>query len=237
MGDGNRGNGSFQPKRDYATDRVPYSVAIGDLNGDAKPDLAIATGDGTVSVLLSRGGSFRARHDYATRRPSESVSIGDLNNDNRPDLVMAEGEFDPWVAVLLNGGKGSFDGELDYATNGDSAAVAIGQLNGDRRPDLAIANGDFPLVSVLLNKPGLCTVQSVRARTLQAAERALARANCRLGTIRYAYSKDVTLPHPPWFVPAIKRGRVISQKPAFGTVHRGGAKVDLVVSRGKRPRR
>jgi FG-GAP-like repeat/PASTA domain len=232
----NRGDGSFRAKRDYATDRVPYSVAIGDLNGDGKPDLATATGDGTVSVLLSRGdGSFQARHDYATRGAPMSVSIGDLNNDGRPDLVMAMGEFRKWVSVLLNRGKGSFETELDYAANkDDTESVAIGDLNGDRKPDLAIASGDFPTVSVLLNKPGLCTVQSVKGRTLQTAKRTIARANCRVGTIRRAYSKDVTLPHPPWFVPAIKKGRVISQRPRFGAVLPGGSKVDLAISLGRK---
>jgi FG-GAP-like repeat/PASTA domain/FG-GAP repeat len=233
----NRGDGSFRAKRDYPTDRVPYSVAIGDLNADGKPDLATGTGDGTVSVLLNRGdGRFRARHDYATRCCAISVSIVDLNNDGRPDLVMAQGEFRNWVSVLPNRGKGSFQTEIDYPTSkDDTESVVIGDLNGDRKPDLAIANGGFPTVSVLLNKPGLCTVQDVKGQRLPTARRTIARANCRVGTIRRAYSKDVTLPHPPWFVPAIKRGRVISQMPKFGAVLPGGGKVNLVVSRGRKP--
>ena len=232
----NKGDGTFRPKHDYASDRVPFSVAIGDLNADGKPDLATATGDGTASVLLGRGdGSFQGRHDYATRSAPVSVSIGDLNSDDRPDLVLADGEFRKSVSVLLNRGKGRFETDLDYPVKeDDTESVAIGDLNGDRKPDLAIANGDFPTVSVLLNKPGLCTVQSVKGRTLQDARRTIARANCRVGTIRRAYSKDVTLPHPPWFVPAIKRGRVISQRPRFGAILRGGGKVSLVVSRGRR---
>ena len=76
---------------------------------------------------------------------------------------------------------------------------------------------------MLLNTPGLCTVQNVRGRTLPIARRTLARANCRVGKIRRAYSKNV------------KKGRVISQKPRFGAVLPGGGKVDLVVSRGRRP--
>ena len=51
----------------------------------------------------------------------------------------------------------------------------------------------------------------------------IARANCRVGKIRRAYSKTV------------RKGRVISQKPGFGAVLPGGGKVDLVVSRGRRP--
>ncbi len=45
---------TFQPKVDYATGLNPYSVAVGDLNGDAKPDLVTANlNDNTVSVLLN----------------------------------------------------------------------------------------------------------------------------------------------------------------------------------------
>ena len=59
--------------------------------------------------------------------------------------------------------------------------------------------------------------------TLPAAKRTIARGNCRVGKIRRAYSKTV------------KKGRVISQKPKFGTVLPGGGKVNLAVSRGTRP--
>ena len=74
----NRGNGSFRAKVDYA--RAPRSVAIGDLNGDGKPDLASAnSGADTVCVLLNKGdGSFQARRDYATDRPR-------LGRDRRPE--------------------------------------------------------------------------------------------------------------------------------------------------------
>jgi beta-lactam-binding protein with PASTA domain len=100
-------------------------------------------------------------------------------------------------------------------------SVAIGDLNGDAKPDLATANDISNTVSVFINTPGLCTVQDVKGQALQAAKRTIARANCRVGKIRRAYSM-------------VKKGRVLSEKPKPGTVLRSGGKVNLVLSRGRR---
>ena len=85
------GDGTFGAKTDFATGPVPVSVAIGDLNGDGKPDLAVANCDSnTVSVLLGNGdGTFGAKTDFATGSGPGSVAIGDLNGDGKPDLAVA----------------------------------------------------------------------------------------------------------------------------------------------------
>ena len=50
----NRGDGSFRARLDYRTGLRPDSVAIGDLNGDGKPDLATANHNASsVSVLIN----------------------------------------------------------------------------------------------------------------------------------------------------------------------------------------
>jgi hypothetical protein len=174
-------------------------------------------------VLLNQGsGALAHQRDYGG---GGSVGIGDLNGDGRPDLATTSGLG---VSVLLNGGDGRFQPRLDYGSGsgGDSAAVAIGELNGDRRLDLAVANttllhNDAPSdLAVLINTPGLCNVQYVKGLALAAAKRTLARLRCRVGKVTRAYSK-------------VKRGRVILQKPKFGAVRPGGAKVDLVISKGR----
>jgi FG-GAP-like repeat len=50
----NKGDGSFGAKRNYRTGWI-YSVAIGDLNGDRRPDLVVGSVWGFPSVLLNRG--------------------------------------------------------------------------------------------------------------------------------------------------------------------------------------
>ena len=154
----NRGDGSFQFRRDYATGGGPVSVAIGDLNGDGKPDLVAATSNANtrVSVLLNKGdGSFDAKRDYGGGLPSRSVAIGDLNGDGSPDLATANAEGNT-ASVLLNRGDGSFEATRDdLVTFPDPFSVAIGDLNGDRKPDLVTANSAKevgPTLSVFLNR-------------------------------------------------------------------------------------
>jgi hypothetical protein len=173
-------------------------------------------------VLANRGdGSFRARRDYETGSGPDSVAIGDLNGDRKPDVATANYDTDT-ISVLVNRGDGSFRARQDHRTGSNNPnSVAIGDLNGDGKPELAIASY-FSIVSVLANTSGLGTVPKVTGKTLPAAERAIARANCRVGTIRRAYSKTV------------KSGRVISQSPKRGRVLPNRGRVNLIVSRGRR---
>jgi predicted NUDIX family NTP pyrophosphohydrolase len=222
----NRGEGIFAVRDDYRTTANPFSVVIGDLNGDARPDLVTAnmnTNGKTVSVLLNTGsGRFGVRRDYRGGNDPYAVALGDLNGDRRPDLATANSDADAkTVSVLLNRGGGRFDAKLDYPAGSDPWAVAIGDLTGDGKADLAAANAYANTVSVLMNTPGLCAVQDVRGMTLGVAKQTITRANCSVGTLRRAYSKTV------------QRGRVISEKPAAGTVLRRGGRVNLVVSRGR----
>ena len=215
---------SFAVARNYPAGREPASVATGDLNGDGKPDLATANNAaGTASVLLNKGdGSFRGSREYRTAFAPYSVAIGDLNGDGKPDLAIANGHPTNSVSVLVNRGNGRFLPNVDYRTGRGSSSVAIGDLNGDGKSDLATANGRANTVSVLINAPGLCTVQNVEGKRLSVAKRVIARANCRVGKTRRANSK------------AVERGRVISQKPRPGTVLPSGGKVELVASKGPR---
>ena len=149
------GNGSFGTKTDYATGSFPYCVAIGDLNRDGKPDLAVANStSNTVSVMLGNGdGTFGTKSDFATGTAPLCVAIGDLDGDGKPDLVVAD-EYMYTVSVLLGTGTGAFGPKTDYGTGINPFSVAIRDLNGDRRPDVVVADYGSNAVAVMINLGG-----------------------------------------------------------------------------------
>ncbi len=153
----NKGNGIFAPKVDYTTGVNPHAIAIGDLNGDGKPDLAVTNmGSNTISVFLNKGnGTFAPKVDYITDRAPDSVAIGDLNGNGKPDIAVTN-IFSNTVSIYLNKGNGTFASKVDYPTGIGPDSVAIGDLNGDGNPDLAVANFGADTVSntvsVFINK-------------------------------------------------------------------------------------
>jgi hypothetical protein len=154
------GDGTFAPEVIHFTgDDGCYSVAIGDLDGDHVPDLAVANGSyyGNVSVMRGLGGGAFAPavHYPAGERPG-SVVIGDLDGDQVPDLAAEASGDSGDVLVLLGLGDGTFAAAMHYGAGRSPSSVAIGDLDGDLAPDLAVANHNTDDVSVLLHQiPGL----------------------------------------------------------------------------------
>jgi hypothetical protein len=226
----NKGNGTFAARVDYAAGADPVSLAIADVTGDRKPDLALShfgsvSRPNFVSVLPNDGrGRFATRRNYTIVEGQGSIAVGDVNGDGRGDVVTVADDTDR-LSVLVNGGGGRMRPALSYPTGPGPQAVAIGDLDGDGRPDLVTANNVSDVsnsVTVLLAKPGRCNVQDVVKLTLAAAKASLARGHCSVGVVRSAYSKTM------------QRGRVVAERPVFGAVLPGGAKVTLVLSRGRR---
>jgi hypothetical protein len=148
---------SFASARGFHTGSGPQSVAIGDLNGDGKPDMVTAnTIASDISVLLGSGdGQFEPATDFLGGTYPYSVAIGDLNGDGKPDLVTAN--FGPSdgsggdVTVLLGDGTGSFGSPTHFAIGAITPlCVAIADLNGDGKLDVVTANLFANNVSVML---------------------------------------------------------------------------------------
>ena len=149
------GNGTFAAKVDYATGHFPYSVTVGDFNGDGKMDLAVANRtSNTVSILIGNGnGTFATKVDYGTGTNPASVTTGDFNGDGVLDLAAVNsynGTGGNTVSVLLGNGNGTFAAKVDYGVGTAPISATTGDFNGDGKLDLAVANYSGYNVSVLL---------------------------------------------------------------------------------------
>jgi hypothetical protein len=146
------GDGTFQPRIDYAVGSLPSSLAVADFNRDGKLDLVVTNAaDSTVSVLLGNGdGTFQPQVGYATALSADwqTVVVGDFNGDGKLDLAVSCFSV---VSVLLGNGDGTFRTHVDSGAGGIS--LAAGDFNGDGKLDLAVTSKSLSgpnLLSILL---------------------------------------------------------------------------------------
>jgi hypothetical protein len=143
----------FHAAVSYDTNSGPAALAIGDFNGDGKPDIVSAdTAADAVSVLLSSTDvAFQPSVDYATGNGPVAVAVGDFNNDGRLDIVTAN-RVAGTVSVLVGNGDGTFADAQDYPVGSGPDAVAVADFNGDGIPDVAVGLAGDSAVAVLLGR-------------------------------------------------------------------------------------
>jgi uncharacterized protein (DUF2141 family) len=153
--------GFFQPAIVLATPgRTPLDVAVGDLNGDGKMDIVVAS-SGANSVLVftqAATGTFNPPVAYAVGGDPQAVTVADLDGNGLADIAVATTANT--ISVLLQTSAGVFAPAADYATGVQPVAIKAADLNGDGKLDLLTANYGAALspgtqgLSVLLQTAG-----------------------------------------------------------------------------------
>jgi len=153
------GNISFATQQTFTVGTAPWYIAAGDLDGDNKPDLAVANyQSNSVSLLrnTSTSGSisFAAKQDLGTGTGPIGVLIADLNGDGKRDLAVTNNgsnSVSVWRNTTTSIGSILFDTRQDFSVGTAPRGISAGDVGGDGLPDLVVTNFGGNTVSVLRN--------------------------------------------------------------------------------------
>ncbi|WP_170064480.1 FG-GAP-like repeat-containing protein, partial [Polaribacter glomeratus] len=160
---GNPGTISFADKIDISVSGQPRNVAIGDIDGDGKLDIAASSHYGSgVSIYLNTSTlgnvSFGNRVDVLSASSSPNgmtywVELSDIDSDGKLDIVYALGRQN-LVGIQKNTsslGVVSFGPEITFGSSNGTYNLAVGDIDGDGKPDIAVTASNLDKVSLLRN--------------------------------------------------------------------------------------
>ena len=128
-------------------DGVAGELAIADLDGDQRLDVAVAAGGSELELLLNRGPDFAAWQRAALPAQTPlSVVATDLNRDGCVDLAVTSfmakrrQEYRTTAQVYWNSAEGFASARSTALPVMGGTTVRAGDINGDGFVDLAFAN-------------------------------------------------------------------------------------------------
>ena len=169
---GNLASGAFASRVEFTTGISPAGFALGDLDGDGKPDLVVAnSSDGTISVLKNTSTpgtiSFNTRVDFTSGSNPQRVAIFDVDGDGKPE-ILAVNSTSYTVRVFINSGpsgvinSSTFSTSIVLPTGENPNGIAVADLDGDGKIDVAVSNYNNATVYVYRNtsNPGVPSFSS-----------------------------------------------------------------------------
>ena len=155
---------SFKPRIDFAADGIQATLAVGDLDGDGKPDVVVGNYyNSNLSIYRNtstRGvvdaSSFAPRVNFIVGKVPHHVVLGDVDGDGKRDIVCINKDSAE-LSVLRNTAtpgvinKDSF-AEVVIKIARDPRAAALQDFNSDGKPDVAVACFNTGTLFVLENQ-------------------------------------------------------------------------------------
>lgn len=132
-----------------------YDVLVGDLNGDARPDL-VATDDDPagVRIFFQGAGLTFTEGMYPGSSRLHTGAIGDVTGDGRNDLVVGSALHDLVIVPGMPDGSLGSPTPIELSQNSSAGGVEIVDLNGDGYNDIA-ASTDEGMAILLGSSVGL----------------------------------------------------------------------------------
>lgn len=114
------------------------NAAIGDLDGDGKPEIAFSCywGDSNIYVLNAEDGSLLWKHNMGGCNDAAPI-IYDVDNNGHPDVILGS-SCNP-VITCFNGADGSIKWQKPFG--GTDSPPSIADIDGDGKPEILV--GDF----------------------------------------------------------------------------------------------
>lgn len=141
----------------------PFGLAIGDINKDGKPDLAIINSPGSMgegkgknglTVLLGDGsGKFTTMKGspFEAGKIPNRVAIGDVNGDGVNDIVSSDNDSDKIYLFLVHK-SGSILSQSTITVGNHPKGIVIVDLNGDGKGEIVVCNNADNDISIVIGK-------------------------------------------------------------------------------------
>ncbi len=148
------GKGTFALARGSPFPAVdPFSVAVGDVNGDGHPDIASGGGEreASISVLIGNGkGGFSPADGspFTGGRGAGTVALGDINGDGFDDICATHYQSNS-VTVVLGGREELIPAAKSPMTVDEAPyGIAVSDLNKDRRAEIIVGHYETGMVTI-----------------------------------------------------------------------------------------